>query len=79
MQREITLFFFFFFSFSDCKNLLKKLLEPSCDLRLPLLDVEIHPWVTQGAKSPFYTFHKYSRDKAMKSQVGKTNYVFRIK
>ncbi|XP_063396452.1 uncharacterized protein LOC134681014 isoform X2 [Mytilus trossulus] len=53
----------------DCKNLLKKLLEPSSDLRLPLLDVEIHPWVTQGVKSSFHTFHKYPKDKTMKSQV----------
>lgn len=66
MKREITLFDFFFL---DCKNLLKKLLEPSSDLRLPLLDVEIHPWVTQGVKSSFHTFHKYPKDKTMKSQV----------
>uniref|UniRef100_K1QGS6 Protein kinase kin1 n=1 Tax=Magallana gigas TaxID=29159 RepID=K1QGS6_MAGGI len=53
----------------ELKQLLCKLLEPNPSHRLPLMDVEIHPWVTCDAKMPFYPFHAFPRDKLLKSQV----------
>jgi hypothetical protein len=56
-------------SVAELKQLLCKLLEPNPSHRLPLMDVEIHPWVTCDAKMPFYPFHAFPRDKLLKSQV----------
>lgn len=57
------------FCLVELKQLLCKLLEPNPSHRLPLMDVEIHPWVTCDAKMPFYPFHAFPRDKLLKSQV----------
>ncbi|XP_029653610.2 NUAK family SNF1-like kinase 1 [Octopus sinensis] len=53
----------------ECKELINKLIEPSPSLRLPLMDVEIHPWVTLEAKFPFHPFQSFLKDKQMKNQV----------
>ena len=57
--------------FADLIELLKKLLEPSVALRLPLLDCETHPWLTCGQKLPFVPFSSLPKDKTAKTQVGK--------
>ncbi|KAK3611956.1 hypothetical protein CHS0354_011614 [Potamilus streckersoni] len=53
----------------DCIDLLKKMLEPAPELRLPLMDIEIHPWVTNFNKMPFYPFQHLTKDKTLTSQV----------
>ncbi|KAL5021447.1 hypothetical protein ScPMuIL_000602 [Solemya velum] len=53
----------------DCRDLLRRLIEPSPDLRLPLMDIEIHPWVTAGGKMPFFPFHAFPKEKLSKTQV----------
>ena len=54
---------------ADCQDLLRKVIEPSPELRLPLLDMEVHPWVTNNGKLPFFPFQAFPRDKALRSQV----------
>ncbi|XP_069126803.1 serine/threonine-protein kinase par-1-like isoform X2 [Argopecten irradians] len=54
---------------SECKDILKKILEPNPDLRLPVVEIEKHPWVTHNEKMPFYVFHAFPRDKGMKAKV----------
>ena len=61
--------FMFFFFFSECCELLKKVLEPCLDLRLPLSEMQTHPWVTQHNKVPFHTFQHLPKDKLIKSLV----------
>lgn len=53
----------------ECKELINKLIEPSPSLRLPLMDVEIHPWVTLEAKFPFHPFQSFIKDKPMRNQT----------
>ncbi|XP_041358608.1 serine/threonine-protein kinase par-1-like isoform X2 [Gigantopelta aegis] len=53
----------------DARDLIQKIIEPSPAQRLPLMDIEIHPWLTAGSKMPFYPFVALPRDKAMKSVV----------
>ncbi|XP_035827337.1 uncharacterized protein LOC101853251 isoform X2 [Aplysia californica] len=52
----------------DCQDLLHKVIEPSPSIRLPLLDMEIHSWLTENGKKPFVPFQSFPRDKNMKSQ-----------
>ncbi|KAK3710673.1 hypothetical protein RRG08_009710 [Elysia crispata] len=54
---------------ADCQDLLHKVIEPSPSLRLPLLDMEIHAWVTECNKRPFFPFHSFPRDKQQRFQV----------
>ncbi|XP_021356238.1 uncharacterized protein LOC110452193 [Mizuhopecten yessoensis] len=54
---------------SDCKDILKKILEPNPDLRLSVVEIEKHPWVTYNEKMPFYAFHAFPRDKGMKAKT----------
>ncbi|CAH1775907.1 unnamed protein product [Owenia fusiformis] len=54
---------------TDCKNILRQLIEPNAELRLPLLEIEIHAWTTKGGRSPFYPYQPPPRDKTIRSQV----------
>ncbi|KAH9492509.1 hypothetical protein Btru_046294 [Bulinus truncatus] len=54
---------------ADCQDLLHKVIEPSPSLRLPLLDMEIHAWVIENGKKPFFPFGCFPRDKNMKTQT----------
>jgi hypothetical protein len=54
---------------SDCRDFIHKLIEPTPELRLPLMDMEIHSWLTLGSKQPFYPFQSIPKEKNMKSQV----------
>ncbi|KAL4236933.1 Serine/threonine-protein kinase [Mactra antiquata] len=49
-------------------ELLNKLIEPSVDLRLPLTECEVQPWVTHNGKIPFTPFVALPRDKLSKQQ-----------
>ncbi|XP_076441180.1 uncharacterized protein LOC143280426 [Babylonia areolata] len=52
----------------DGQDLLRKVIEPSPELRIPLLDMEVHPWITNHGKLPFYPFQAFPRDKTMRTQ-----------
>ncbi|XP_013071403.2 serine/threonine-protein kinase par-1-like isoform X2 [Biomphalaria glabrata] len=54
---------------ADCQDLLQRVIEPSPSLRLPLLDMEIHSWITENGKKPFFPFGTFPRDKNMKTQL----------
>ncbi|GFS27860.1 protein kinase kin1, partial [Elysia marginata] len=54
---------------ADCQDLLHKVIEPSPSLRLPLLDMEIHAWLTECNKRPFFPFTSFPRDKQSRFQV----------
>ncbi|KAK6178637.1 hypothetical protein SNE40_011167 [Patella caerulea] len=53
----------------ECRDLIRSIIEPKPDIRLPMLDIEIHPWITEGSKVPFFPFVAMPRDKSLKSQV----------
>ncbi|WAR23171.1 KIN1-like protein [Mya arenaria] len=53
----------------DLVDLLNKLIEPSVEFRLPLLETEVHPWVTGNGKVIFTPFQGLPRDKNVKSQA----------
>ncbi|XP_070194114.1 uncharacterized protein [Littorina saxatilis] len=53
----------------DCQDILRKVVEPLPELRLSLLDMEVHPWLTNSGKLPFFPFQAFPRDKTMRSQT----------
>lgn len=56
---------------AECQDLLRKVIEPSPELRIRLLEMEVHAWLTNNAKLPFFPFQAFPRDKAMRNQVAK--------
>ncbi len=46
----------------ECQELLGELIEPSPELRLPLLDVEVHPWITNSGETLFYSYQQPPKD-----------------
>ncbi|XP_071116699.1 serine/threonine-protein kinase MARK1-like isoform X4 [Haliotis cracherodii] len=52
----------------DAQDILSKMIEPKPANRLPLMDIEIHPWLTTSSKMPFFPFTNLPRDRNMKSQ-----------
>ncbi|XP_071807413.1 uncharacterized protein [Asterias amurensis] len=46
----------------ECQELLSQLIEPSPELRLPLLDVEVHPWITDSGETAFYPYQQPPKD-----------------
>ena len=65
----LTFLFIYLSMFADLAELLNKLIEPSVALRLPVLDIETHPWVTCDQKIHFVSFSSLPKDKAAKTQV----------
>ncbi|KAL8584323.1 hypothetical protein ACOMHN_014742 [Nucella lapillus] len=53
----------------DGQDMLRKVVEPSPELRIPLLDMEVHPWITSRGKVPFFPFQSFPRDKTMRTQT----------
>ncbi|KAL8597846.1 hypothetical protein ACOMHN_061379 [Nucella lapillus] len=49
--------------------MMRKVIEPSPDKRIALLDLEMHPWVTNSAKLPFFPFQAFPKDKTMRHQT----------
>ncbi|XP_074641372.1 uncharacterized protein LOC141899118 [Tubulanus polymorphus] len=52
-----------------CKNLITRLIEANPEQRIPLREVETHPWITCGGKLPFYPYLPPHKDKASRSQI----------
>lgn len=50
--------------------MLRKLLEPRPELRLPLLDVMVHPWVTVQGTAPLVPYSEPPIDEKIKDKVG---------
>ncbi|XP_022088907.1 uncharacterized protein LOC110978304 isoform X2 [Acanthaster planci] len=53
----------------DCQELMCQLIEPSPELRLPLLDIEIHPWITSLGKMPFCPYQQPPKDNEVKRLI----------
>ena len=49
--------------------MLAKLLKPRPELRLPLLDVMVHPWVTVQGTSPLVPFTEQPIDEKIQDKV----------
>ena len=58
-----------FWIIPECQDLLHKIIVPRPVDRIPLLDMEIHSWVTEGGKKQFVPFLSFPKDKNMRSQV----------
>ncbi|XP_064624701.1 serine/threonine-protein kinase MARK1-like isoform X2 [Lineus longissimus] len=54
---------------TDCRNLLRQLIEPNPELRLPLLEIEAHPWVTKNGKCTFQPYLSPPKDKQARAQI----------
>ena len=58
--------------FVDCRHMLKRIIEPDPKVRLSLIDIEHHPWITRNGKLPFAPYVPQPTDKNMKNQVSYT-------
>src|SRR6218665_2944619 len=56
-------------TFADCRNLLHQLIEPNPELRIPLAEIQRHPWVTKSGRCPFNPTVLPSRNKTLRNQV----------
>lgn len=54
---------------TDCRSLLRQLIEPTPELRLPLAEVQTHPWVTKANKQPFYQYQQVAKDRVLRKNV----------
>lgn len=54
---------------SECRDLLRKLLEPRPELRLPLLEVMVHPWVTVQGTAPLVPYTEQPIDEKLHKKV----------
>ena len=61
------------FWLTECRDLLRKLLEPRPELRLPLLEVMVHPWVTVQGTAPLVPYSEQPIDEQMQDKVGSLN------
>jgi len=57
------------FCFTECRDLLRKLLEPRPELRLPLLEVMVHPWVTVQGTAPLVPYSEQPIDEKLRDKV----------
>ncbi|XP_013398566.1 serine/threonine-protein kinase MARK2 isoform X2 [Lingula anatina] len=53
----------------DCRSLLRQLIEPNPDYRLPMIEIEVHHWVTRSGACPFYPYQAPPRDRTLRTQV----------
>ena len=51
------------FVVAECRNLLHQILEPNPEVRIPLSEIEIHPWLTRNGKYLFTPYVPPPRDK----------------
>ncbi|KAJ7374981.1 hypothetical protein OS493_001708 [Desmophyllum pertusum] len=62
-----------------CRDLLRKLLEPNPQMRLPLLDVMVHPWVTVQGTAPLVPYTERPIDEQLQDKVlGRTSQLIKI-
>ncbi|CAD5111872.1 DgyrCDS1136 [Dimorphilus gyrociliatus] len=54
---------------TDCRNLLRQLIEPKPELRLPLHEIQRHPWVTRNGRTVFYTYRPPPKNMHMRQQT----------
>ncbi|XP_078355068.1 uncharacterized protein LOC144639659 [Oculina patagonica] len=52
-----------------CRDLLRKFLEPNRHMRLPLLDVMVHPWVTVQGTAPLVPYAEQPIDEQLRDKV----------
>lgn len=57
------------FLWADCRNLLHQLIEPNPQLRIPLLEIMCHPWITKNGKCPFMPYSPPPKNKMLRNQV----------
>ena len=55
---------------TDCRDLLRKLLEPNPRIRSPLSDVMVHPWVTAYGTAPLVPNTEPLIDERLRDKVG---------
>ena len=55
---------------AECRNLLHQILEPNPEVRIPLSEIEIHPWLTRNGKYLFTPYVPPPRDKQLRHVVG---------
>lgn len=53
----------------DCRDLLRKLLEPNPQMRAPLLDVMEHPWITAHGTMPLAPNAEQLMDEQLRDKV----------
>lgn len=58
------------FWLTECRDLLRKLLEPRPELRWPLQEVMVHPWVTVQGTAPLVPYSEQPIDEQMQDKVG---------
>ena len=54
---------------ADCRSMLHQLIEPKPELRIPLLELELHPWLTSSGRLPFIPYHAPPRSKQLRGEV----------
>ena len=55
--------------FAELVDILERLIEPSVDHRIPLVECEVHTWVSNGNKLVFFPFQSLPKDRPAKLQV----------
>ncbi|XP_072170246.1 uncharacterized protein [Diadema setosum] len=53
----------------DCKDLLRRCIDPVPEDRSPLLDIETHSWITSEGQEQFTPFRGLSQDLTLRAQV----------
>ena len=53
----------------DCRNIIHQLIEPNPELRIPLSEIQTHPWLTKNGKCPFVPYQAPPRNKNLRNQV----------
>ncbi|XP_070556134.1 hormonally up-regulated neu tumor-associated kinase homolog A-like isoform X2 [Ptychodera flava] len=53
----------------ECRDLLHHCIEPNPHLRIPILDIEIHSWITDNGKEGFFSYQPPPKDREAKKQI----------
>jgi len=54
---------------AECRNLIHQLIEPNPELRIPMNEVEVNPWITNSGKCPFVPYVAPVKNRTMRNQV----------
>ncbi|XP_033109596.1 serine/threonine-protein kinase fray2-like [Anneissia japonica] len=54
---------------TDCQELLRACIESNPELRIPLLDVQLHPWLTNRDEEPFTPYKQLAKDNDVNSNA----------
>ena len=51
------------------------MIEPKPELRVPMQELQQHPWLTSNGKTPFATYLPPPKDKLMRHQVSNVTFM----